>query len=74
VMSLAVTAGSVELLLPETEGAAVAAAGAVLAALGTGELVIRAARRKLGGITGDVLGCSVELGLAAALLVLALAG
>lgn len=49
-----------------------AAAGAVLVAVATGLLVVRTARKHLGGITGDVLGAAVELALPAALLVLAL--
>jgi adenosylcobinamide-GDP ribazoletransferase len=76
-----VVVGSVVLLRlthPETAGGSVplrlwigaAAAGAV--AVGIGLLVVRAARRRLGGITGDVLGAGVELALAGALLSLAL--
>ena len=65
-ISVLVAAGSVVLLLPS-------GIAAVVAAVGAGSLVVAAARRKLGGITGDVLGCAVELAFAAALTVLALA-
>lgn len=49
-----------------------AAVGAVLVAVATGLLVVRTARKHLGGITGDVLGAAVELALPTALLILAL--
>ncbi len=42
-------------------------------ALTTGVLVRRCVRR-LGGVTGDVMGAAVEIGLAATFLVLAAAG
>ncbi|WP_344112531.1 adenosylcobinamide-GDP ribazoletransferase [Kribbella alba] len=45
---------------------------AVLVAVAVGVLVVRRARKALGGITGDVLGAAVELALPAALLTLAL--
>jgi adenosylcobinamide-GDP ribazoletransferase len=45
---------------------------AVLVAVAVGVLVVRRARKTLGGITGDVLGAAVELALPAALLTLAL--
>jgi adenosylcobinamide-GDP ribazoletransferase len=45
---------------------------AVLIAVGVGLLVVRRARRAFGGITGDVLGATVELALPASVLVLAL--
>lgn len=65
----AVAAGACGVLMnPATTGAA-----AVVAAAIVGELVTRFARRGLGGITGDVLGASVELSTVAALLLLALA-
>lgn len=73
-ISLLTAVGSVVLLVSSGTGAAIAAAGSVVAAAGTGSCVVSAARRKLGGITGDVLGCAVELGFAAALIVLALTG
>lgn len=53
-------------------GVALTAASAVVVAVGTGLLVLRTARRRLGGITGDVLGAAVELALAGALLLFAL--
>lgn len=53
--------------------AALAGAGAVLAAAAAAGLVTARARSRFGGITGDVLGADVELGTAAALLVLAAA-
>jgi len=45
----------------------------VLAGLFAADLLRRAARRRLGGMTGDVFGALIEVGTAAALLVLALA-
>ncbi len=45
---------------------------AVLAGLGAGDLVRRLARRRLGGMTGDVFGAVVEVSCAAVLLALAL--
>ncbi|HEY5986427.1 MAG TPA: adenosylcobinamide-GDP ribazoletransferase, partial [Streptosporangiaceae bacterium] len=45
----------------------------VLAGLFAAELLRRAARRRLGGMTGDVFGALIEIGTAAALLALALA-
>ena len=53
---------------------AAAGAAAVLAGLLAADLLRRAARHRLGGMTGDVFGAQVELGTAAVLLVLALAG
>jgi adenosylcobinamide-GDP ribazoletransferase len=51
----------------------VAGAGlAVVVAVAVGLLLVRRARKALGGITGDVLGAAVELALPASLLVLAL--
>jgi adenosylcobinamide-GDP ribazoletransferase len=47
-----------------------AAAAAVLAAAGVGLAAGRTARRRLGGVTGDIMGAAVELGQTAALLVL----
>jgi adenosylcobinamide-GDP ribazoletransferase len=51
----------------------IGAAVAVLVPVGVGLTLVRRAREVVGGITGDVLGAAVELGLAAALLTLALA-
>jgi adenosylcobinamide-GDP ribazoletransferase len=51
----------------------IGAAVAVLVPVGIGLSLVRRAREVVGGITGDVLGAAVELGLAAALLTLALA-
>jgi len=48
---------------------ALTAGGAVVVVVG---LLVRRVRRRLGGVTGDVLGAGVELGLTAALLALAL--
>ncbi len=53
-------------------GAAIRAAGAVLAAWLVAAVVVRRACTRFGGVTGDVLGAVVELGTAAALVVLAL--
>jgi adenosylcobinamide-GDP ribazoletransferase len=50
---------------------AVLAAAAVLAGLAAGWLVVLVARRRFGGVTGDVLGAVIEVATAAALLVLA---
>lgn len=69
----AVAAGACGVLMIPAE-AVLAGAAAVVAAAVAGELVTQYSRRSLGGITGDVLGASVELGSAAALLVLTLAG
>ena len=44
---------------------------AALAGLLAGGLLARVARRRLGGLTGDVFGAIIELGTAAVLLVLA---
>jgi len=52
---------------------ALAGAGAAVAGLAAGGLLTRAARRQLGGLTGDVFGAIIELGTAIALLVLAVA-
>ncbi len=52
---------------------ALACAGAILAALLGASILGRTALRRLGGITGDVLGAAVEVGQTAALLLLALA-
>jgi adenosylcobinamide-GDP ribazoletransferase len=52
---------------------ALAGAGAAVAGLAAGGLLTRAARRRLGGLTGDVFGAIIELGTAAVLLVLAVA-
>ena len=53
---------------------AVRAAAAVLAGLLATALLRRTAMRRLGGLTGDVFGALIEVGAAAALLALALAG
>jgi adenosylcobinamide-GDP ribazoletransferase len=53
-------------------GMAVSGAVAVLAGLATSELLLRHAVRRLGGVTGDVLGALVETAATAALLVLCL--
>jgi adenosylcobinamide-GDP ribazoletransferase len=54
--------------------AAVRGAGAAVAGLVVAALVGWAARRRLGGMTGDVFGAIVELSTAAVLVVLVLAG
>jgi len=58
----------------EPVGQVIAAGVASLVAVVIGLVVVRRARSAFGGITGDVLGAAVELGLAGALVVLALAG
>jgi adenosylcobinamide-GDP ribazoletransferase len=45
--------------------------GGMVAGLGAGELVLRRARRRLGGVTGDVLGAMAEVTTAVTLLVTA---
>ncbi|MEU8222903.1 adenosylcobinamide-GDP ribazoletransferase [Kribbella sp. NPDC048915] len=57
---------------PATGVAVGGAAAAVLLAVATSVLISRRARRQLGGTTGDVLGATVEIALAIALLTLAL--
>jgi adenosylcobinamide-GDP ribazoletransferase len=51
-------------------GAAAATAAAVLGGLVAGALIVRTAIRRLGGITGDVLGATTELATAAVLVIL----
>jgi adenosylcobinamide-GDP ribazoletransferase len=58
-------------VLTAAGGPAWSGAAVVLAATAIGAAVGRLAVRRLGGITGDVLGSAVELALSAALLVLA---
>jgi adenosylcobinamide-GDP ribazoletransferase len=48
--------------------------GAVLAGLGAGWLLQRTARRRLGGMTGDVFGAILQVSATTALIVVALAG
>ncbi|MEI2765358.1 MAG: adenosylcobinamide-GDP ribazoletransferase [Dermatophilaceae bacterium] len=68
----AVTMAAVACAATATSGAGWAVGAATTAAaVGGGLVVQRRARRRLGGITGDVLGASVEVGLAAALVVAA---
>ncbi|MFC0628253.1 adenosylcobinamide-GDP ribazoletransferase [Kribbella deserti] len=57
----------------QPEGLGLLGAGAVLAAVAAGLLVVRRARKAFGGITGDVLGAGVETGFAICLIVVALA-
>ncbi|MDX6240189.1 MAG: adenosylcobinamide-GDP ribazoletransferase [Kribbellaceae bacterium] len=52
--------------------AAIGAGAAVVVSVAIGLAVVRRARKAFGGITGDVLGAGVELGLAGAFLTLAL--
>lgn len=59
-------------LLPSGIRAAAAGLLAGTVAVGAGAVTVRWAVRRLGGLTGDVLGAAVETGLAAALLLLAL--
>lgn len=54
--------------------AAIAAAATVAGGLLAAAVILRAAHRRLGGITGDVLGAAVELALAGSLLGLCLVG
>jgi adenosylcobinamide-GDP ribazoletransferase len=63
----AVTAAAVWGWYPAVRGVV-----AVLAGLGPGDLMRRLARRRLGGMTGDVFGAVVEVSTAVALLALAL--
>jgi adenosylcobinamide-GDP ribazoletransferase len=63
----AVTAAAVWGGYPAVRGVA-----AVLAGLCAGDLLRRLARRRLGGMTGDVFGAVVEVSTAVVLLVLAL--
>jgi adenosylcobinamide-GDP ribazoletransferase len=51
---------------------AVRGVGAVLAGLLAADLLRRLARRRLGGMTGDVFGAQIELAAAAVLVTLAL--
>ncbi|NED33637.1 adenosylcobinamide-GDP ribazoletransferase, partial [Streptomyces sp. SID8499] len=51
---------------------ALLAAGAVLAALGAAELLLRHCTRRFGGVTGDVFGALAETAATTALVVLAL--
>ncbi len=55
-----------------TGGNPVTAVAAALGALVVGAVVVRTAVRRLGGITGDVLGATTELATAAALVILVL--
>lgn len=68
---VATTAAAAVLLPAGGRAAAGAAVGVVLAAT-AGLAVTRVAVRRFGGVTGDVLGCGVELGTCGALLALAL--
>jgi len=71
VLLLALVAGAAALawgLFPALRGAA-----AVLAGLLAADLLRRAAKRRLGGMTGDVFGALIEVSTTAVLLVLALA-
>jgi adenosylcobinamide-GDP ribazoletransferase len=56
----------------EDQKAAIGAGAAVVVSVGIGLAVVHRARTAFGGITGDVLGAGVELGLAGAFLTLAL--
>ena len=51
-------------------GAAAATAAAVLGGLAVGALMVRTAVRRLGGVTGDVLGATTELAATAVLVIL----
>lgn len=51
-------------------GAGLAAGGAVIGGLLAAAIVVRIARRRLGGITGDVLGATAEITTAAVLVIL----
>jgi adenosylcobinamide-GDP ribazoletransferase len=56
----------------EGQSAQIGAGAAVVVSVAIGLAVVQRARKAFGGITGDVLGAGVELGLACALLTLAL--
>jgi adenosylcobinamide-GDP ribazoletransferase len=56
----------------EGPSAQIGAGAAVVVSVAIGLAVVERARKAFGGITGDVLGAGVELGLACALLTLAL--
>ena len=57
--------------LPSTgSAAAVGTAGAVVGGAARRGVVVRIALRRLGGITGDVLGATAEIATAAALVIL----
>ncbi|TDD38931.1 adenosylcobinamide-GDP ribazoletransferase [Nonomuraea terrae] len=66
--------GATELLRPEWGRSLVVAPLALLAGLAAALLLLRHARRRLGGITGDVLGALVETATATALAVYAILG
>lgn len=73
-LSLAITAagGVVGWLVVGSAVGAVLMPAGILAALLAGAIVLRTARRRLGGMTGDVLGACVECGCCAALVAIAL--
>jgi adenosylcobinamide-GDP ribazoletransferase len=56
----------------EGQGTQIGAGAAVVISVAIGLAVVQRALKAFGGITGDVLGAGVELGLASALLTLAL--
>jgi adenosylcobinamide-GDP ribazoletransferase len=64
--------GAVGLTWFEDRSAAIGAGAAVMVSVAIGLAVVQRARKAFGGITGDVLGAGVELGLAGAFLTLAL--
>lgn len=70
---LAVAAGALTWAVSRTPGAAAAAVFAVMVGIAVALLLVRRCMRRLGGITGDVLGAAVETATAATLLALALA-
>ena len=67
VAGVAALAGAVGILVPGRPYAVLGLAGVVAAAVATAAIVRRHAVRRLGGVTGDVIGAAIEISLAVAL-------
>jgi adenosylcobinamide-GDP ribazoletransferase len=67
VAGVVVAAGALGLLVPGPSNAALALPGVVVAAVAAAVVVRRHAVRRLGGVTGDVIGAAIEISLAVAL-------